>query len=336
MTKHFKVIADCREDFVNPFSDGIFNDHPRRESVMEFCAAAQKMGYCCSYFGGTPALIHAIDTNRNFGDDIFINMSDGLDQKNARIQIPVCCELLRISYSGCDPFVVALACNKHYAKLAVKSLGFLTPYGALVTRENQSTMDKLNSIKYPIIIKPNTEGSSIGIDSNSVAYDQYTAIKRIEHLLKYFEEVVFEEYIAGYEVTNLLVGNGNTYNFNEAILTSMSGKKIFSSEVFGMSEKRDKTYENTLAKYHLPQKVIENIAKTSQAIFRGLGMRDVARIDYRVTETGEVYFLEVNTVPRISASTHAGLICREYGISYEQFVSSYLSVIEKRLSINHA
>lgn len=335
MKRNFKVIADCREDFVSPFSDGKFNDHPRRESVMEFCAAAQEIGYSCSYFGGTPALIHAIDTNSNFGDDIFINMSDGLDQKNARIQIPVCCELLRVSYSGCDPFVVALASNKHYAKLAVKSLGLLAPYGALVTRENQSAIYKLNSIKYPIIIKPNTEGSSVGIDANSVAHDQYSAIKRIEYLLTYFDEVVFEEYIAGYEVTNLLVGNGKTYSFNEAILTSMSGKKVFSSEVFGMSEKRDKTYENALAKYHLPQNVIETISNTSQAIFRGLGMRDVARIDYRVTETGEVYFLEVNTVPRISASTHAGLICREYDIGYEEFVGSYLSVIEKRLSINH-
>ena len=333
MSKEFLLVADYRENFINSMS-GTFNDHPKRESIEEFRNAAIDCGYNCSIFGGVNEIIRAKNNNQKFTNAIFVNMSDGLYQKNARIQVPVCCELLGVPYSGSDPFTVALVSNKHYCKMAVNSLGVFTPHGALVIR-NSVIMPDFNDFTFPMIIKPNTEGSSVGIDSNSIVFCKEDAIKQIEYLFHFFEEVIVEEYIAGYEITNLLIGNNGSFCFNEVIITKMNQNIFYNREVLGINEKRNKTYINDYACNYIPITFVNKISRISENIFSGLNMHDIVRIDYRVTEKGDVFFLEANSVPRISQSTQAGLICSHHGLTYSSFVGKYLETIEKRLIVNH-
>ena len=62
-----------------------------------------------------------------------------------------------------------------------------------------------------------------------------------------------------------------------------------------------------------------------------MGVHDILRIDYRLTENGELYFLEINSVPRVSSTSELGYICKERGVSYSDILNNYLKSIRNRI-----
>lgn len=329
-----KIICDFREDFEN-LSTGntIFNDHPTRNSIEEICKILNTGGYTCEIFGGVNQLIDAYIQKKSFTDCIFINMSDGLTQPYSRIQVPMLCEMLNVHYSGSPTFTVALMNNKHYSKLSVKEININIPEGILINRltNKNISLHDIELPNYPLIVKPNTEGSSLGISDTSVCHNIQqleTALKKLNN----FTEIVIEEYIPGYEITNLIIGNPNDYRFNEVILTSINDKIYFSQEVFGLKEKSQKLRKQYTASDFIAASMCQKIQQTSQQIFEHMGARDIARIDYRVTEKGELYFLEINSVPRVSSTSECAIICKKYNISFKDILFEYMDTIDKRIS----
>lgn len=334
--KELKIICDFREDFENlSTGNAIFNDHPTRNSIEEICDFLNTSGYRCEIFGGVNQLINAYNQKISFTNCIFINMSDGLTQPYSRIQVPMLCEMLNVHYSGSPIFTVALMNNKHYSKLSVKEINVNTPDGILINCHINKNLS-LHNIKipnYPLIVKPNTEGSSLGISDTSVCYN----VQQLEtalNTLNNFTEIVIEEYIPGYEITDLIIGNPGDYRFNEVILTSINEKIYLSQEVLGLKEKSQKLRKQYAAYDFIDTKLCEQIQQTSQHIFEHMGARDIARIDYRVTENGEIYFLEINSVPRVSSTSECAIICKRHNIAFKDILFEYVDTIDKRIS-NH-
>lgn len=335
--KGIKIVCDFREDFEN-LSDGniIFNDHPTRKSVEEICAILNACGYYCEIFGGVNQLIYAYQQNKDFSDYVFLNMSDGLTQPYSRIQIPMLCEMLNVSYSGSTTFAVALMNNKYYSKLAVSEINIKIPNGILFNRliDDPAFLDFCSLPNYPLIVKPNTEGSSLGISEKSVCHNVQQLELAITTLKKY-DELIIEEYIPGYEITDLVIGNPGDYRFNEVILTSLNDKVLLTKEVLGIKEKSQKLRKQYDAYDFIDSELCSQIKYTSERIFEHIGARDIARIDYRVTESGKIYFLEINSVPRISSTSECAVICKKYNISFTDILSEYIDTIMNRIS-NHA
>ncbi len=334
--KNIKIICDFREDFDN-LSNGdiIFNDHPTRKSVEEICDILNASGYTCEILGGVNQLIDAYTQKIDLTQSLLINMSDGLIQPYSRIQVPMLCEMLNVNYSGSPIFAVSLMNNKHYSKLAVKEIDIKVPNGILINRLIDEYIS-LHSIKlptFPLIVKPNTEGSSIGISDSSVCNNMHQFEVALNDLLN-FKEIVVEEYIPGYEITNLIIGNPGDYRFNEVILTSVYDKILFTQEVLGLREKSQKIRKQYSAYNFLDSDLCSKIQQTSCRIFEHIGARDIARIDYRVTKTGEIYFLEINSVPRISSTSECAIVCQTHNIPFKKVLLEYIDTIIKRIS-NH-
>lgn len=332
--KELKIVCDFREDFRNyATKDVFFNDHPSRNSVEEIYQILSTSGYECEIFGGVNELISAYNQKISFTNCIFINMSDGLTQPYSRIQVPMLCEMLNIQYSGSPIFAVALMNNKHYAKLSVKEINVNVPEGILINRITDKTPSLHNFPlpKYPLIIKPNTEGSSLGISDANVCYN-IQQLSSALNTMKGFKEIVIEQYIPGYEITNLIIGNPGDYRFNEVIITTINEKLYLSHEVQGLKEKSQKLRKQYAATDFIDAKICEQIKQTSQQIFEHMGARDIARIDYRVTEKGEIYFLEINSVPRVSSTSECAIICEKHKLSFKDVLLEYVSTIDKRIS----
>lgn len=255
-----------------------------------------------------------------------------MTQTYSRVQIPILCELLGVPYSGSDPFVVALMTNKHYSKLAAKEAGVLTPSGFLITRNNlQACMGNLKNLKYPVIIKPNLEGSSIGISIDNIC-DSFDKLKlQLNNLLMDFAEIDAESYIAGYEVTDFLIGNPQNIIINEVLGIRCNNKILFENEAITLKDNAKKTVSYYLPEIVLDKVAIQNIKETTQKIAQYMGVHDILRIDYRITEKGELYFLEINSVPRVSITSELGFICKERKISYSNILDRYLKSIQKRI-----
>ncbi len=330
---NYYIICDFREDFPSVNGNNrYYNDHPRKDSVIEICNLLKEKGYKCEIFGGVKKLIHYYDNKILMPNGLYINMSDGLNEEYCRMQVPIMAEMLNIFLSGGNSFLVGLANNKYYANCAVEKEGFLVPKSILFdSLYTFYDLDFIN-INYPVILKPNTEGSSIGISEKNICHTYDEARLIYDTLNQKYNEIIMQEYIDGYEVTNMLVGNKGNYVLNEVVMTLKNGKEYYIDTVLSQDDKANKKTIDIIADQKLPKAVIENIKHTTISIFEKLHYKDIIRIDYRVTKDFKVYFIELNTVPRISSTTELGLMCKHAGLTFDEFLCLYVDSIEKRFN----
>ena len=325
------ILCDYQENFESKSKDGHINDHQTKETFLEIESSIKSLGYSCAIFGGVPELLEAQSKKINYEDKIFLNLSDGLNQQYSRVQIPILCDILGMKYSGGNPFTVALTSNKFYSKLAVEKMGIPVPKGILVTKNNLPDKRTLKAITYPVIIKPNCEGSSVGIDSSSVCYDSEQMHVKLCQMLKLFPEIIVEEFIFGYDITNFIIGNPKEFRINQTLIALHNNIVIKDNAIMSISDyvNLNNSYED--AKNYISNKANKKIMEYTETIVAKLNIFDIARIDYRVTGSGEIYFLEVNTVPAIHKRTQAGAVCKTIGISFEEFLDIFIESVDKRL-----
>ena len=327
-----KLICDLRENLPSNLinSDINFSDHPPKENILEIKSMVEQCGYSCSIFGGIPELIEANEKKICVENIIFLNLTDGLEMKCGRVQAPILLETLGAFYSGADPFQAALIDNKYYTKLAVKDIGISIPQSILLHKNDLLDNYDIEKMKYPIIVKPNAKGSSIGITQNSICYDSSHLMKLIAQQKEEFNDILVEQFIPGYEIINFIIGNDGNYSINIPILEEFHGNLIHKNEVMAVEDKAFRTRTFHLCSAVLGDKICQNIQNASHQIKSKLKVNDILRIDYRVTENGQIYFLEANTVPRICSKNEAGFICKSMNKPYNYFFSCLLDTVIQR------
>lgn len=327
----YYLISDFREDYPSALikDDILYNDHPKRENILEILEIIRELGYDCDYFGGVKELIHAVDLNQTFKDSFFINLTDGMSQEYGRVQAPVLLEILNVPYSGSDVFGSALMNNKYYTKRALDSENVLMPRDTLVTSYIDLDTTFFNEVAFPVIVKPNHEGSSVGISQNNVCLSIDSVKEQIDKLLPLYNEIIIEELITGKDLTTLIVGNPNDIRINQPIITELHNKEPLA--IYGAIEKVQKLRNLYLAEEVLDQTVINHVCQCSENIFTLLHASDMARIDYRISNKDDkVYFLEINSAPRFSINTELGFICQKRNWSVSKIVKAYMEASLKR------
>ncbi len=323
----YKIICDFCENFETKTEQGHINDHQTKETFDEILLAMKRLGYNCEIYGGVPELIKAYQSSINFDvDTIFLNFSDGTDKKYSRVQVPVICDLLNLKYSGGGTFETALTSNKYYSSLAVKKRGFLSPAGILVTKDANLLLPDGK-----FLVKPNAEGSSIGITDKSICSTRKEIADRTKTLLTQFDEVLVEEYIPGYDVTCFIIGNEEIL-LNEVLLIKHHGKLVFNNEVLCYTDHLYGTRKFLTNNGILPSETEDEIKELSVKIKKIFGIHDFCRIDYRITENQKIYFLEINTVPAISMKSQVGVICESLKISFDTFIDYIVKAVTNRFN----
>lgn len=327
----YYLVSDFREDYQSTLKENgiLYNDHPKKESILEILEVIRKLGYDCDYFGGVKELIHAVDLKHAFKDSFFINLTDGMSQEYGRVQAPVLLEILNVPYSGSDVFGSALMNNKYYSKRALASENIMMPRDTLVTSYIDLDIDFFNEVSFPVIVKPNHEGSSVGISQDNVCLSVDSVKRQIDKLLPLYEEIIIEELIIGKDLTNLIIGNPNDIYINQALITELHNKEPLA--IFGAVEKAQKHRNLYLAEDILNQTVVDYIYTCSESIFTLLHASDMARIDYRISnKNNKIYFLEINSAPRFSINTELGFICKKNNWTIDKVVSAYIETSLKR------
>lgn len=206
--KKYFIIADTREQFKNESSSAIcpYNDHPSANSINYLVNQLQENGYNVEIFGGVEKLIEACYQKRQFQQTLFLNFSDGLIQKNRKAQSAILLEYLNVPYTGSDALSMLMAGNKVYAKKMVSPF-IAVPNDILVFQNDTITLPS----KFPVVIKPNREGSSLGISQENICANLTELNNRLPNLLSKYHEIIIEEYIPGYEITCFIIGNKGNY-----------------------------------------------------------------------------------------------------------------------------
>ena len=221
------IVGEYREQFPSKIDGHVFNPHPSYSSIIDVLNACIQKGYECTHFGGVKELVHAVEKQQKFEEEsLFLNMSDGINQSYCRLQAPILLEMLDVKYTGSTPFVVGLINNKYYTKLALKKFiinDIKFPNDLCIMKNDLLSIEQARRIGYPIIVKPNNDGFSIGIENNSITYDYAETINQISLLKKEYEEIIIENYIAGIDASVFLIGNNSNIVVNEIIVYKTYG-----------------------------------------------------------------------------------------------------------------
>lgn len=256
--------------------------------------------------------------------DVVFNIAEGFRGRNRESQVPALLELLDIPYTGSDPATLSLALDKALAKRVVRAAGIDTPNFQLMNT-GRERLDK-QFVRWPLMVKPVAEGSSKGVISKSVCHNE-TELREVvkEMVERYQQPALVEEYIGGREFTVGLLGERRPEVLPpmEIVFTDKSDKTpIYKFE--------DKLEENDRIRYEVPAKLepsqLERLRAAARTSFMSLGCRDVARIDFRMDETGKIYFIECNPLPGLTPGwSDLVLIAQGDGMDYHTLIGEILS-----------
>ncbi|HSQ67300.1 MAG TPA: ATP-grasp domain-containing protein, partial [Polyangiaceae bacterium] len=258
------------------------------------------------------------------GVDVVFNVAEGIRGRNREAQVPSLCELLGVPYSGSDSATLSICLDKGLAKRLLKDA--TTPeWQVLVTGR-----EKLRSFRYPVIVKPNAEGTSKGITGKSVVDDEAGVRELAREIIdRYGQPALVEEYIFGREFTVGLLGERRP-----RVLPPMEVAFLSPSErpIYDYACKQDwQRFVRYEVPAHLTKDELRAIERAARATFTSLGCRDVARVDLRLTPNGKVYVIEVNPLPGLTPDySDLCLIANGAGMDYRTLIGEILSGAIKR------
>ena len=206
-------------------------------------------------------------------------------------------DMIQIPYTSCDALTSALTMNKGYTKAIVESIDDLFVARSVQLFENSvRNIDKITSqLKLPYFIKPNNGGSSIGMSKVKLTDDLAEALK------KAFEEdnqVLVEEFINGREFS---VG---IYKSKGGIEVLPATEVISPKEFFDFEAKYTPGMTEEITPARMTDEERERVVRIVTKAYEVLNCKGMVRIDYFLEhETGNFYFVEINTIPGQTATS---------------------------------
>lgn len=254
--------------------------------------------------------------------DFVFNIAE-FEGRRCREAIPAAiCEYLRMPYTGSDPLTLALALDKALSKRVVSPELPVAPGVVLTSPDNELL---LASLPYPVIVKPNDEGSSKGIrDGIHLASDMAEATALARRLVDLYGcPVLVETFLPGPEITVGVAGNGPA----TWVLGIMEIAPIVADPFFVYSVEAKRDWRGRV-KYHVPPRLDEetraSIGRQALLACQLLGCRDLARVDFRLDARGVPHFLECNPLPGLDPISSDIVLLSAGTISYAALVCGIL------------
>jgi D-alanine-D-alanine ligase len=267
-------------------------------------------------------------SNRNCIDAINSNLLDDVDVVFSALHgkwaedgtIQSLLELRGLKYTGSKVLASALAMDKEISKVIFNQAGVQTPEWFTVKNRSFEPIliaDQINQEigGFPCIIKPNDQGSTVGL---KFVKDESEVEEGIIIAQQFSTKALIEKYIPGREITAAIL-------INEALpvleIVPKSGLYDYKSK-----------YTPGMSEYIVPAKIPEEISAKAQDLalkaFYALGCEGYARIDFRLSNEGELYCLEVNTLPGMTPLSLVPKAAKAVGISFEELIKR---IIEQAL-----
>lgn len=222
-------------------------------------------------------------------------------------------EFLKIPYTGCGVMSSALCMNKEYTKKVLSSAGLPLIKSVLISK-GDNLYDKVKELKFPIMVKPVSEGSSLGM---AKVNDTDELVKAVFEASKYKQDIMLEEYLEGISATvGILEKDGET--FATEILEFRPHTEWYDYEA---------KYTKGMTDFIIPAEISDDMTKKvkeiSMAAFKACGCSGVSRVDFLIADNVP-YILEVNTSPGMTDTSDLPAQAAAMGISYDELVEIIL------------
>jgi D-alanine-D-alanine ligase len=260
----------------------------------------------------------AIDVNRDAGEQVrkagvgvVFNGLHGKFGEDGAIQGLL--EVMGIPYTGSGVLASAMGMNKIISKMVFKAHGLLVgPYMVVEAGKRELLNEAPSIVAYPVVVKPCSEGSSVGV---SLVYKHEDLRPAADLAFKYDREILIEKYIPGKEVQVGVLGERSL----GAIEIVPKGSAFYDY---------DAKYKEGGSDHFFPARIdaeaYQRVLAAGLAAHRALGCRGYSRVDFIIDAAGAPYILEVNTLPGMTATSLLPDIARGAGMPFPALVEEIL------------
>ena len=261
--------------------------------------------------------------------DLVFNRAEGLRGESRESHVPAILEMLGIPYVGSNVLTTAIGLNKAWAKKVLLYHGISTP--KFYVCKNDQEAEKISG-GFPYILKPNEEGSSMGITEENVVHSKTQLRIKLKRMIEEYQQpILIEQFIQGREFSTGLLGRPGK---NPEVLSILEIEFSKFPEVGGVFGQRAKTVLDSLNHHICPEQIPKNLKKLLERlsidIWYALGVKDFARIDFRMNDKEEFFFLEINPLPGMDFDTEENdlsfypYMAMKSGYTYDELIRRLL------------
>lgn len=303
---HRVLVADPARPEIEPSEDwtGVFGDAKIGETPPDLID---------DVYGARLKFVQSLAEYPKYGIHMVLNGLHGGAGEDGTVQAVL--EFVGIPCTGSGAEACALAMDKYRSKHIAQSVG--VPVAKAVYLNRQATPAGAiepavcESLSLPVVVKPNNQGSSVGLTVVASRKDLDAAAEKAFRL---DDNLIVEEYIAGREITAAM----------------LEGEDLPLLEIRPKSGLYDyfHKYQHGATEYLVPAPldppVADAIAESARRAFHMLGCRVYGRVDFRLGDDGRHYFLEANTLPGMTSTSLVPKAAKKIGIDYTELVDQIL------------
>jgi len=252
---------------------------------------------------------------------LVFNVSYGIQGQARYTHVPGILEMVGIPYVGSGPLAHGLALDKVVAKMLFRQHGLPTPEFAVL----DSWEEDLPELRYPLIVKPKNEAVSFGIKVAQTEAELREGVRVI--LEKFQQSVLVEHYIEGQEINVGLLGNNPPEVLPPVELVFGEGPQIYTYEDKTRASGREIEYR---CPAQIGEALTEQARHLARRAFEVLGCYDCARVDMRLDKEGNLYLLEVNSLPSLGEHGSYLVGAAEIGLDFGAVINRLVEAASAR------
>lgn len=248
--------------------------------------------------------------------DLVFNICEGFHGPARESVYAAILEQLEFNYSGPDSTNLLICHNKFLAKTLVKDITRV-PYGYIV--RNLNDIERLKNIQYPVMVKLNSEGSSMGMNEKSVVSNFIELQEQVKWLLnKYNRNILIEKYIEGKDISMVYVEG----------LGALGPCQVECESLFYDYEM--KTIKDSTVDIFPLDGTYKKLKETVMEIVKRLDIKGYAKLDFRM-QNGEYYLIEVNSQVSFHPTGEFITCCKKDGYDFNEIIRY---IVENALKTN--
>lgn len=226
-------------------------------------------------------------------------------------------EMLGIPHSGCNAFVAAITFDKFSCKSYLKDVDFVKCADDIFVRKGESleglAQKAVAKLGLPMFVKPTDGGSSFGVTKVKSVGD---FDKAVDYAFSEGNMLIAEAAVVGRELTCAVYFNGTEY-------VALPVIEIITENEFFDYEAKYNGHSREVCPAQIPDELRDEIQEVSKKIYAHLGCSGLVRVDYIASENG-LYFLEVNTIPGMTAASLVPQMVRAAGLDMTDFLTTVI------------
>lgn len=225
-------------------------------------------------------------------------------------------EMIQLPYTGSKSLASSVSMDKDYSKIILKDHGVEVADGFLLKKNFDIEEVKLKvnqKIGYPVVVKPNDQGSTFGL---TVCKEESQLQKAIELSFKLSESTLIEKFIEGREMTVSIVGD-EVFPVLEIVP---------SHDLYDYECKYTKGLSQYFVPADIPEFASEKMKEATRTAFNALRCEGYARVDFRLTKEFKSYFLELNSLPGMTETSLVPKSAKAAGYSFDELIDKIIQL----------